>query len=472
MTSSRLQVAGAVAALLFSRSAVAQRGSSRAGQPPATLSGIVIDSIAGTPVAAARIAVAGTPLAAVSDAAGRFSIAGVAPGDQLLEIHTASLDSVKAMHRATVSVNPASPVRVRVPSASQIIASLCGTPLTDHAGILFGAVEIAGESVPPRDARVVAEWGTEGSAAAMKGSAVARTNAQGTFRLCGVPVDMPVYLQAEVPGTVTAPFPVRVPANGRIVRADLSLDREAPKFAVFTGVVTDSAQQPVAGAQVALPGLAKAATTDARGAFRISDLPSGEHAVEVRHVGYSPADLRVTVSGSETVERTIRLTRVVALDSVIVNAAPRAVLPDFEENRKLGLGHFFTRADLAKQEGRRMSDVLGQLGGVKVVTRGPHAWMVNNRGVRSLQPRGRCPGLENGPDGGAVNCPCYPLVYLDDAVLYRGAGPTDIVPDVNRFDVASIEAIEFYASAAQTPLKYSVLNSPCGVLVFHTRRTP
>jgi hypothetical protein len=115
---------------------------------------------------------------------------------------------------------------------------------------------------------------------------------------------------------------------------------------------------------------------------------------------------------------------------------------------------------------------LGQLGGVKVVTRGPHAWMVNNRGVRSLQPRGRCPGLENGPDGGAVNCPCYPLVYLDDAVLYRGAGPTDIVPDVNRFDVASIEAIEFYASAAQTPLKYSVLNSPCGVLVFHTRRTP
>src|SRR5207244_4270167 len=99
---------------------------------------------------------------------------------------------------------------------------------------------------------------------------------------------VPVYLQAEVPGAVAAPFPVRVPANGRIMRADLSLDREAPKLAVFTGVVTDSAQQPLAGAQVVLPGLAKAATTDARGAFRIADLPGGEHDVEVRRVGYSP----------------------------------------------------------------------------------------------------------------------------------------------------------------------------------------
>ncbi len=35
-----------------------------------------------------------------------------------------------------------------------------------------------------------------------------------------------------------------------------------------------------------------------------------------------------------------------------------------------------------------------------------------------------------------------------------------------------IEAIEFYSSPAQTPSKYSRLNSRCGVYVIHTRRPP
>jgi hypothetical protein len=42
--------------------------------------------------------------------------------------------------------------------------------------------------------------------------------------------------------------------------------------------------------------------------------------------------------------------------------------------------------------------------------------------------------------------------------------------DINSIPVATIEAIEYYASAAQTPTKYSVLNSQCGVLVIHTIR--
>jgi hypothetical protein len=36
--------------------------------------------------------------------------------------------------------------------------------------------------------------------------------------------------------------------------------------------------------------------------------------------------------------------------------------------------------------------------------------------------------------------------------------------------VSSIEAIEFYATGAETPMKYASLNSECGVLVIHTLR--
>ncbi|HEY2165473.1 MAG TPA: hypothetical protein VGH04_15860, partial [Gemmatimonadaceae bacterium] len=42
--------------------------------------------------------------------------------------------------------------------------------------------------------------------------------------------------------------------------------------------------------------------------------------------------------------------------------------------------------------------------------------------------------------------------------------------DVNSIGVTNIEAIEYYASSAEAPLKYSVLNSQCGVLVIHTIR--
>ena len=66
---------------------------------------------------------------------------------------------------------------------------------------------------------------------------------------------------------------------------------------------------------------------------------------------------------------------------------------------------------------------------------------------------------------------CYANVYLDGLRLY-GGGESEIVPDINRFEVAGIESIEYYASAAQTPAKYSALNSTCGVLVIRTRRFP
>jgi hypothetical protein len=43
--------------------------------------------------------------------------------------------------------------------------------------------------------------------------------------------------------------------------------------------------------------------------------------------------------------------------------------------------------------------------------------------------------------------------------------------DLNTITPESIEAIEYYAGAAQTPVKYSRLGSNCGVLVIWTRRS-
>jgi hypothetical protein len=42
--------------------------------------------------------------------------------------------------------------------------------------------------------------------------------------------------------------------------------------------------------------------------------------------------------------------------------------------------------------------------------------------------------------------------------------------NVNSIPPTQIEAVEWYAGAAQTPARYSGLGSECGVLLIHTRR--
>ena len=55
----------------------------------------------------------------------------------------------------------------------------------------------------------------------------------------------------------------------------------------------------------------------------------------------------------------------------------------------------------------------------------------------------------------------------DETLLYSTT-PAEPV-DINQFFPASIKAIEYYAGPPQTPIKYTRLNSACGILVIHTR---
>jgi hypothetical protein len=147
-----------------------------------------------------------------------------------------------------------------------------------------------------------------------------------------------------------------------------------------------------------------------------------------------------------------------------------SVLPSFEEHRRLGLGHFVTRAELEKHQVRRVSDVLAQTPGVAVVSGiAHHAWIATSRGARSLNPK-TCQLDQADLLQGARACVCYAQVYLDEALVYSGKEGEPLF-DVNRLYPNEIEAMEYYASPARTPLKYSRLDSPCGVLVIHTRRT-
>lgn len=258
-----------------------------------------------------------------------------------------------------------------------------------------------------------------------------------------------------------------------------------PLLSSLSGVVTDSAGLPLTNVTVSIDARRLATQSGARGAYRLTAIPLGSHLVTARALGFEPAT--ITIDFPATADRTrnfvLRLTRT-TLDSVEVKAAridPR--MQEFEEHRRLGLGHFLTSEDLRKSEGQRLSSLLAVVPGLGLVNgRANQAWILSKRRVGAVG--GRCAPWDAAggapPRGGSmyipsrgemsmgITCACYAQVYLDGQLMNPGM-PADPF-DVNSIPTHQLEAIEFYSGPSQTPSKYSRLNSPCGVYVMHTRR--
>lgn len=451
-------------------------------RPPLVLAGVVIDSATSAAVPGARVALAGTDSEKTTGNDGRFSIPGVLPGSYTVEVRTASLDSVGAVYQSPLAFSDsASTLQLRVPTARQIASALCGASrgaAMAPNGIVVGSVSTRGDAIPPANVKVMVEW----DELSVRGEGAfivtdrrprrieTRTTNSGSFRVCGVPTGTALVVRAESDRATAVPVEVRIPSARRFARAALVLDRNAAdRGAVFTGVVlTDSTRVPIANAEVALPALSRITATNSLGEFRLADIPAGTYQVIVRRIGYGLFEGSIPFAANQLVERQVLLTRIAVLDKVVVTAE-RTAIPSFEEHRSRGLGRFLTRADLAPQEGRRLAAILEQVSGVDILSGTNRSWIATNRGPRSLS--ADCPLDRADLLAGAKCGPCYAHVFLDNALIFRGAAGEGLF-DLNTVPPAQIEAIEFYAGPAQTPLRYSGLNSACGVLVIHTRRSP
>jgi len=371
----------------------------------------------------------------------------------------------------------AATVEIRVPTPAQVQTTLCGAKRLDEPGIVTGTViMLAGDSLP-RDTRVDATWivrrltGTSASPMEVRErrSQQSRVAADGAYRLCGVPVNTELTILAAASGAVSPePEVVRIPANMRFARADVGLARLAVGKAVFSGTVqVDSTTQPIALADVTLVDIGVGTRANESGEFRMVDVPAGEHHLVVRRVGYSPVDTTLTFGSGQNVVRRIGLSRATVLDSVrvIAEATPRA-MRTFEEHRKLGLGHFYGRAELAKMENQTMGAVLRSLPGMRLMVGiSTQLWAASARD-RATE---RTPDAADRKMG--ARRACYAVVYLNNSVVYRGQNGEPLF-DVNSIRPDQLEAIEYYASAVEVPIEYGSIDSLCGVLVLWTRRTP
>ncbi len=450
--------------------------------PKMAVQGVIIDSASGNPLAGADVRLSESPgHAATTDAKGQFTLSDVIPGSYHIRIRTPSLDSVNSVHAVPLLLmERVDRVRIRVPDASQVGRLLCRGPLDSAAsrqGMVFGTVIAAAGGGPAANALVRAEWVGDDGVRWME----ARSGTDGGFRFCGVPVNRTIAVQAATDRAASLPVAATILGTRRIARTDVVLDPELRPTASLVGVVVaDSiARQPLAGAEILIAELGRSERSDSRGAFRLRDIPPGTYEVIVRRPGFGAASAQMTFLPNAIVQRRVVLTAMTTLNDVLIRAErPDPVIRRFEENRQLGLGQFITRADLARYDGvLRLGDVLSGLKAAQLFSQGTAAWLSSTRGRSSVDKR--CTPLEEAhPDGrrfvsvnGAVSdCnSCYPVVYLDRTLIFNG-GPGSVAPNINKFAVEQVEAVEYYAGAAQVPTEYSGLNTHCGVLVIHTRR--
>jgi len=83
----------------------------------------------------------------------------------------------------------------------------------------------------------------------------------------------------------------------------------AAQSGTLQGQVTDSAGQPVAGAQVTLERTTARATTTAQGRYVLRGLGAGTYTLRVRAIGFAPAAVMVTIEGGAITEQNVTLAR-------------------------------------------------------------------------------------------------------------------------------------------------------------------
>jgi hypothetical protein len=225
---------------------------------------------------------------------------------------------------------------------------------------------------------------------------------------------------------------------------------------VIDGVVTDSDLVRLSGATVSLVGTTTEVTTDERGHFRISGLPSGRVVLMIRRIGFVSLPSILDVVAGDTLRSSFALDRAVpSLDTVVVTARTADdALSEFEQRRRLGLGQFMTREQIEKLNFVETATYLLTFQSTQLINN-----TLLNRRNRPLR-----------------NCPYQ--FFLDGVLI----NTPNVITDLPR--PSELQGIEVYSGPATIPLQYKPIGDgagpgsnysgggSCGVVLLWTRRGP
>ena len=446
----KLSFAGAATLLL---AAVAQAQNPPAQTPPApktgkaSIVGIAIDSLNAEYLAGAEVVVQGANVSKFTDSLGRFRIDSLTPGTYQVGIFHPLLDTLGislATRPFHVGADSASLVTLSVPSASTIIARSCtARPRSQGNSAVIGQVVDPETLLPVQGADVSIAWteievskefGVRQSPRVLRDS----TDETGRFSLCGLPSALEASLKARRGNSVTAEVPITlgdapVELFARTLLLSAADSGVKTGNAVLSGRVILEGNAPGGGSRVEVHGTESVTTTNEKGEFTLKNLPSGSHVVVARHLGYAADAVAVDLSSREPKAVTIRLPKYVnVMDPVLVTARRTAALDrvGFERRRRSGQGRYIGPEQLARMNPQRVTDVLRQLPGLRVIN-GPEGEIVEStRGV-----------------GGVLGGSCVQF-YVDE-MRWQTMAPGDVNSFISGQELVAMEVYQGPSTPAQ-----------------------
>jgi hypothetical protein len=431
----------------------------------ATIAGVVVDSLNGRYLSGADVIVEGAKATLVTDSLGKFRIDSLPPGTYQIGVFHPMLDTLGislASQPFHVGADSVSVVLLAVPSARTIIRAACpsGGFRPQGTSAVIGHVTEPESLQPVPGAEVSIAWtqleiskaiGVRRTPRVIRDS----TDAQGAFRLCGLPNSMQATLQARKAGAVTAEIPISLgDQESELFARTMLLSRvdsgaKTGNAAVSGRVVLEGAPSN-AGSRVEVVGTDVIAMTNERGEFSIRNLPSGTHVLLARHLGFGAETVPVDLSSREAKQVTIKLPKFVAMiDPVVVTARRVASLEKvgFSQRQKSGMGYYLGPDQILTMHPNYLTDILRRVPGLRVSS-GPDGDVVtSSRGVTSLT--------------GAGDCVQY---YVDD-MPWQSAAPGDINNFVNGSEVVGVEVY----SGSTAPAQYTRAMQGCTTVVIWTK---
>jgi hypothetical protein len=434
-----------------------------------TVTGVVLDGMANRPLSAATVQLvlasdpAGRMQTTQTDGDGVFHLDGVAPGSYLLTFTHQRLDELGIeLPPRRIDVTRAVPTLrydLSVPGPRALARVLCGER-ADSSGVLAGRVIDADRGAAVASGSVSASWVD----LRLIGSTVQRVprglkanvDDAGRFAICGVPSDVSVRVLAVAGAEKSGELDVQVrpfellhreflvaPPSAAEVRANGRLHGTAR----VSGHVRSSTGRPVERAQVLLLDSGISDVTDAAGAYSLDSLPAGTRGIEVRALGFGPAQQVVDLRTGVALSKDVTLTpRVAVLDAVTVfgKAPKRSEAGQFSERSKGMFGKFFTGDQVAKSGITALPELFRMVPGLRVA-QAPGSFL------NTVLSRGE--GFDSA---------CMPDVYLDGMFITDGATSLD-----NLVRPSEVGGIEVYVDPMTVPVQFR--RGACGSIVIWTK---
>lgn len=439
----------------------------------ARVMGSIYDSVHAAPLGGAAVLVMGSTRMGFTTDRGIFSVDSIPPGTYRLRIEHPVLDSLGVQFVTdsfTLAENQTETLALAVPSSETLVTVSCPAARRRLGpSAIIGRVLDADTDAPVDSVRVSFVWQQLSLTAGLKSVAVirdARTDADGVFRICGIPSDVEGTLQAEKARITTSEVKLTFQGQPLIVqglrignaatvaqvrdsagRAGRAGGAAAPVFsaptiqrgqAVLTGKVVAANGQPMSGARVDVRGTEAVAQTGESGEFRLTDLPSGTQTVVARQIGFAPVEVPVNLSTRAPATVTITMSEAAQpLSTVVVEAERDRGLEavGFTQRKRSLSGYFLTGEEIMQRGPNLLTDVFRTVPSLRVVRDGLYDYRVESSRASML----------------GANC----VRFFYDGTVYNPIYPGDLDRMIPPSEVGAIEVYD----GSSAPLEFQIAGS-------------